>query len=675
MDTQLLRLAVLVLALALPAGFARAQVGTLGYWQSNQTYRNGATLDLDFANDSYWLNGTSYSGIANFITGAGATFTRSGTHNITASGAPFYLDSSQGQVFVSRASSATYFNGSGVLSTAGTNVARTNYTYNGSSWVNAGTLIEPAATNYILQSGQIGTSPWAVDTCNGSSAVTITQNAVTAPDGTTTATQLAGSSGCAGIVQYPDLGVAMSTVTVAGSVWMWAPSAVTARLCLLDGGYGCINAANVNLTTTPTRFSLIAIGSTSNTHAGLAIDTAPVGSTASNTIYTWGAQIEIGSNLTNYIPTGTSTASRSADVYSVPNGGTYFNGAGVMKNAPADTPRLDHDPTASPYPSKGVLIEESRTNLIGSSNAFNTWSTSSGTPSATVSAVAALDGSTNTAYLLTNASSSSSAYFYLPLAPTGASGTTFTFSVFARSPTGTATVSFAGLSQYSSATNSNVGAGSSWARYNVQLVTNTTNGNVYPQMALAANSSVMVWGAQLEQGSFPTSYIPTAAAAVTRGADAMTIGTTAAGANGAWYTAGQGTLLASGIIPYVDSANAHRFADLSDGSIHNIVTLSATNGSDKAAIINADSVVYTQSSLSTVANSLIKGAIAYSSNVYSAFSGTAYNTGAGISIPAMTVLSVGSGLGGGAYFLDGWVNRVTYFQSVQPNASMPDYTR
>ncbi|MDA9451094.1 hypothetical protein [Bradyrhizobium sp. CCBAU 21360] len=149
----------------------------------------------------------------------------------------------------------------------------------------------------------------------------------------------------------------------------------------------------------------------------------------------------------------------------------------------------------------------------------------------------------------------------------------------------------------------------------------------------------------------------------------------AAGVNGAWYTAGQGTLLASGMIPYVDSTNAHRFAELEDGSNNNLVTVSASVGIDKIAILNGGSVAYSQNSLSTVANSLIKGGVAYSSNVYSAFNGTAYTSSSGVNIPTMTELSVGSGNGGTDFFLDGWVNRVVYFQSVQPSASLPDYTR
>ena len=56
--------------------------------------------------------------------------------------------------------------------------------------------------------------------------------------------------------------------------------------------------------------------------------------------------------------------------------GTYFDSTGTLQTATANTPRFDYNP--STLAAKGILIEESRTNLIKQSNAFTTtpWDTS-----------------------------------------------------------------------------------------------------------------------------------------------------------------------------------------------------------------------------------------------------------------------------------------------------------
>ena len=80
-------------------------------------------------------------------------------------------------------------------------------------------------------------------------------------------------------------------------------------------------------------------------------------------IYVWASQIETNYYPTSYIATSGSTVTRAADVYSVPNGGTYFNSTGTLQQAAVNTPRLDYGSSGGSNP-EGVLIEESRTNSI-----------------------------------------------------------------------------------------------------------------------------------------------------------------------------------------------------------------------------------------------------------------------------------------------------------------------
>jgi len=69
---------------------------------------------------------------------------------------------------------------------------------------------------------------------------------------------------------------------------------------------------------------------------------------------------------------------------------------------------------------------------------------------------------------------------------------------------------------------SGVATGTSTTGFEI-LVINNTNGGRYPSyQSLVAESVCFVWGAQTENGSYPTSYIPTTTTAVTRVADAFT---------------------------------------------------------------------------------------------------------------------------------------------------------
>lgn len=206
--------------------------------------------------------------------------------------------------------------------------------------------------------------------------------------------------------------------------------------------------------------------------------------------------------------------------------------------------RNDHNPVTGLC--LGALIEESRTNLITSSNAFNAWATGNCTVAA--SSVVTPEGTAD-AWKIVEDSLTATHSITRPFTPV--SGTTYTASVWIKSAeNGFAFLGFSGggspatfisvnLSTGSVSTAlgtpigaTSVGHSNGWWRVSFSLVsTSSLSPNIDIRLSRDGNwanrsylgngvNGMYVYGAQLEAGSFATSYIPTTAAAAIRSADA-----------------------------------------------------------------------------------------------------------------------------------------------------------
>ena len=249
--------------------------------------------------------------------------------------------------------------------------------------------------------------------------------------------------------------------------------------------------------------------------------------------------------------------------------GTFVDSAGVIQTATTDVPRFDHNPTTGE--SLGLLVEEQRTNLVQYSQAFDDawW----GKASASILAVSG-----------TSPSGSSTIYKFIPDLDAGAlarisstaitksaTATAYTFSAFVKAAefsllrffafetgntanrvevtfnaTTEATTGAVTAGTFSGRTFSFVPLGNGWYRCSLGFTTGTETSITLrltgSQSELGdGTSGIYLWGAQLEAGAFPTSYIPTTTAAVTRSADVCSI----SGSNfSSWYRQDEGTVFA-----------------------------------------------------------------------------------------------------------------------------------
>jgi len=162
--------------------------------------------------------------------------------------------------------------------------------------------------NLLLQSQALGTTPWS------ETSTTVTNNATSAPDGSTTATELAFSSKAAnvfvGVLQTASVPTALPA-TVTFSVWLEAATTgLIAEIYVesLNAAGQVTNSAEsaIHVTTSWTRYSIsLTIEQQQGNTVQVQIRSPYASSESAFTIYAWGAQLERWASPSGYNPTTT----------------------------------------------------------------------------------------------------------------------------------------------------------------------------------------------------------------------------------------------------------------------------------------------------------------------------------------------------------------------------------
>jgi len=359
--------------------------------------------------------------------------------------------------------------------------------------------------------------------------------------------------------------------------------------------------------------------------------------------------------------------------YSGGANGTRIDSSGVI--VAATTPRFDYDPVT--LAARGLLVEEARTNLVTQSRDLNAspWlrgASLSNFFTVTTDALLGPDGVGGVAKFVTGATTAEGLFARLALSLPAA---TYAVAPYIYVP------AQAGVTNWSllvdaqdtgdfgqSATSTTFGQ---WVRAPLSLTTTGTRTfadfNIRYNGAAPTNGdgfTFYVCCAQIEAGSFPTSYIPTTSASVTRTADsAVMTGTNFSD----WYNESQGTFLVQYTTYAADTGVNRGILAVDDGSNNNRVALFTPLGAApltvSARVVSGGSATNPASQGSIAINSTAKAAVTYGVGTAAAalcVNAATPNTANPIAAPVgVAVLRIGEIFG--VTQLGGHIQSITYY--------------
>jgi hypothetical protein len=401
--------------------------------------------------------------------------------------------------------------------------------------INSAGLVEVCPWNLIEQSETFDNASWVKGN------LSVTANSTTAPNGTTTADTLTTTSvGQCNLIQNLGYNVGVFTMSIyvkkvdspfmyveMGSAYVWfnLTTGASSGGSQYSSDWAFISATSESVGNGWLRLQMVAQCLTAGTYGFRPFQ--PVSSSGNynpsaigEVTYLWGAQLNIGSTAKPYFPT--------TDRLNVPRL-TYQNGGGGCPS---------------------LLLEKQSTNLNLYSEDFSNAVYTLDGITVTANATTSPDGTQNADKLVANAVSGDK-FAYQVI--TTSLGSAYTASAYFKASEYTyafmrlgaiigdpyiiynlatqAVVSTSGLTSYSITS-----VGNGWYRITATATATTVvvapnfmiipssgytlGGDNIPEFTGNGSNGGFIWGAQLEQSSYPTSYIPTTSSSATRVADA-----------------------------------------------------------------------------------------------------------------------------------------------------------
>jgi hypothetical protein len=573
-----------------------------------------------------------------------------------------------------------------------------------------GKTVAKAEENLLLYSQEFDNAYWTVGN------FTTSANTTTAPDGTTTADSIIESSATSN--RYIRRAVpVISGLPYVFSIFVKKGDGASARnfvqISLQTSGFGSASYANFDIvngtvTTTGAGLTSATITSAGNNWwrcsvfdtataslngffniVGITTGTAAqeqsyAGSTNAN-LFLWGAQIEQRSSVTAY----TATTDQPITNY-IP----------ALQTAASGVARFEHNPVTGE--SLGLEIEEQRTNLVLQSETFDNASWGKTRSSITANTIVAPDGTLTGDKIVEDTTASNTHFFQQNVSFT--SGTTYAFSIYAKKAERSILRSFLGAGAFgvniqwsfnldsgtvssSSGTDDTTATitpvGNGWYRCMI-VATATATAGVPFQMFLVASASALytgngysgiyIWGAQVEAGSFATSYIPTVASQVTRSADSASM----TGTNfSSWYRADEGTLYSEAVAPSVDATDRW-IVSLDNGSSNSRIFL-RFNATTRLANYQVGGFGAAQASLSSVLgftnNQSVKTIGEYKTNDFAASTNaaTVITDTSGLIPQGINTLQIGRNDSSSSY-LNSSIKKVAYYPKRLTNEELQGLT-